>query len=149
VPGTGGRDVHVAGHELVRADLALAFQHDELLFALVAVRWQHAARAHAHEARMRAGSVVAVQLADFHERADLDPRTFTPAQRASALGSLLESTLQDATAQALALPDAELRGLQGAGQRLLHALRNVAVVGNPVFFDPGRATHVASSASRS
>ena len=149
VPRTGSRDVHVSGHEPVRADLALAFQHHALLFALVAMRWNHAARTHAHEARVHTLAVIAMQLPDFHERADLHPPSFARAQRASAFGRLLVGLLQNAAAHAFALHDTELRGLHAAGERFLHAMRHVAVVGNPVFFNPGRATHMASSASRS
>ena len=77
------------------------------------------------------------------------PPSFARAQRASAFGRLLVGLLQNAAAHALALRDTELCGLHAAGERFLHAMRHVAVVGNPVFFNPGRATHMASSASRS
>lgn len=115
-------------------------RRSDVKVALVAMRWKHAARAHAHEARVHAGAVVAVQLEDLHERADLDPRSFARAQRAGAFGRLLVGLLQNAAAHALALRDTELCGLHAAGERFVHALRHVAVVGNPVFFNPGRAT---------
>ena len=130
VPRTGSRDVHVAGHKPVRADLALAFQHDALLHAPVAMRWNHAARAHAHEARVRAGTVVAVQLADLHERGRSGSTLLPRAERAGAFGRLLVGLLQNAAAHAFALRGTELCGLHAAGQRFLHALRQIAIVGS-------------------
>jgi hypothetical protein len=99
---------------------------------------------------VRAGTVVAVQLADLDERADLDPLSFPRAQRAGAFGRLIVDLLQNAAAHAFALRGTELCGVHAAGQRFLNALRQIAIVGSAVFFfNPGRATHMASSASRS
>jgi hypothetical protein len=98
---------------------------------------------------VRAGTVVSVQLADLHERADLDP-PFARAQSAGAFGRLLVGLLQNAAAHAFALRGTELCGLHAASQRFLNALRQIAIVGSAVFFfNPRRATHMASSASRS
>jgi hypothetical protein len=67
----------------------------------------------------------------------------------SCLRVAVAGLLQSAAAHAFALCDTELCGLHAAGDRFLHAMRHVVVVSNSVFFDPGRATHMASSASRS
>ncbi len=75
--------------------------------------------------------------------------SFARAQCAGAFGRLLVGLLQNAAAHAFALRGTELCGLHAAGQRFLHALRQIAVVGSAVFFNPGRATHMTSSASRS
>jgi hypothetical protein len=149
VPRAGGRDVQVSGDEPMRSNLALAFEHSALLFAPVAMGWNHSARTHADEARVCAGILVAAQFADLYERVDLDPCSFACTQRASAFGRLLVGQLPNAVAHALAPREIEIRGLHAAGQCFVHGLQQHDVVGNPIFFNPRRATHIASSAWRS
>src|ERR1044071_9362646 len=126
--------MHIAGDECMRADVALAFEHDELFLARVAVCRHYTAGTHADQARMRAGHFIAAQLANFHERRDLDPRAIVGAQRARVFGRLLARLLDDATSQSLALLETQLRAPHAGCKRVLQGL--------------GTTAHRTSSASR-
>ena len=126
-----------------------ALQHDELLFALMAVRRNDATRAYAHEAHVRARTIVPVQLADFHERADLDPRSLTRTQRASAFGGCSCASSQQSTAHPLALPCAELRRPHRAGECFLKVCGRSPSSERRLLQSGSSETHMASSDSRS
>ncbi len=94
-----------------------------------------------------AGIHVAAQLAHVYEWVDLDPSSFACTHRARAFGRLLVSMLPNAAAHSLALREMRIHRLQANGQRFAHGLRqSAAVLSNPIFFNPGRATHIASNA---
>jgi hypothetical protein len=111
----------------VSADLNFTFEHDAFLFALMAVRRNDSARAHAQQAGVHARPFVPAELAHFHERPNLNPPALNRTQRSRPLGRLVARAFQNSTAQPPAPLCAQLCWPYCGSERIPQDLRQLAI----------------------